>query len=251
MTEIQRTASDAVYSIKMRASKNCDGQDIHISGAERITGKDAIDSCCGVLMKRALYHSKGEPDFINIKVEKIDKNEIEYIDALPVTTYEVSTAGEGLLKLEELMEKSGIAGASRIVRMMNLTYGMRGAMLLDIRSFERLEPDSDRGVRVTYMDSTGSASCNETNKNHFKEALVLATKVASCPGIAGELCISDDPDYVTGYFASDKVGYCRITRLKEMGDPCGGRIFLYDGESSEVKECINYLEKQKVLVRMD
>lgn len=34
MTEIQRTASDAVYSIKMRASKNCDGQDIHISGAK-------------------------------------------------------------------------------------------------------------------------------------------------------------------------------------------------------------------------
>lgn len=242
---------DEMYSVKMRANKSCDGKGIHISGAERIIGKDDIDTCCSMLLKRALYHSKGEPDFINIKVEKINENDIEYIDALPVTTYETASAGEGLLKLEELMGEAGIDGASKIAGMMKLTYGMRGAMVLDVRTLDRLEPDRDRGVRVTYMDSADGIAGNETKKNHFREALVLATKVAACPNIVGELCISDDPDYVTGYFASRKTGYCRVTRLKELGDSCGGRIFLYDGERSDVGECIRYLEKQKVLVRMD
>lgn len=248
---------DDMYSVKMRANKKCGGKEVHISGAERIIGKDDIDACCAMLLKRAMYHSKGEPDFINIKVEKIDRSDIEYIDALPVAAYEVSAAEEGLLKLEELMCEAGIARASEIAGMMKLTYGMRGAMLLDIRTLERLEPDTERGVRVTYMDGMDGmaggawAAGNETGKNHFREALVLATKVAACPSIAGELCISDDPDYVTGYFASRKTGYCRITKLKEPGDPCGGRIFLYDGKRSDVEECIRYLEKQKVLVRMD
>ncbi|MCI8306714.1 MAG: 6-carboxyhexanoate--CoA ligase [Lachnospiraceae bacterium] len=248
---------DEMYSVKMRANQICGGKDVHISGAERIIGKGDIDTCCGMLLKRAVYHSKGEPDFINIKVEKIDEKDIEYIDALPVTTYEVSTADEGLLKLEELMREAGIAKSSEIAGMMKLTYGMRGAMLVDIRTLDRLEPDRERGVRVTYMDGIAGAAGvagmkgNETGKNHFREALVLATKVAACPNIVGELCISDDPDYVTGYFASRNTGYCRITRLKEPGDSCGGRIFLYDGERSDVGECIRFLEKQKVLVRMD
>lgn len=246
-----------MYSVKMRANKSCDGKEIHISGAERIIEKGDIDTCCSMLLKRAVYHSKGEPDFINIKVEKIKERDIEYIDALPVTTYETASAGEGLLRLEELMGEAGIDGASKIAGMMKLTYGMRGAMVLDVRTLDRLEPDRDRGVRVTYMDGIADGAGiagraeNETGKNHFREALVLATKVAACPNIVGELCISDDPDYVTGYFASRKTGYCRITRLKELGDSCGGRIFLYDGERSDVGECIRYLEKQKVLVRMD
>ncbi len=241
---------DDMYSVKMRANKSCDGKSMHISGAERIIEKGDIDTCCGMLLRRALHHSKGEPDFINIKVEKINENEIQYTDALPVTTYEVDSPEEGFLKLEELMAEAGIGGASKIAGMIKNTYGMRGAMILDIRTLERLEPDRDRGVRVTYMDSCGVETGNETKKNHFREALVLATKVAACPNIVGELCISDDPDYVTGYFASRKTGYCRITKLKEMGDSCGGRLFLYDGVKSEVDECIEFLEKQKVLVRM-
>ena len=85
-------------------------------------------------------------------------------------------------------------------------------------------------------------------KNHFAEAVVLATKVANAPGIVGEICVSDDPDYVTGYVATKEIGYCRITTIKEKGDPCGGRIFLYRGPREGVAETIEYLQKQCVLV---
>ena len=91
------------------------------------------------------------------------------------------------------------------------------------------------------------AAC--TGKNHFQEAVVLASKVANAPHILAEICVSDDPGYVTGYVASKKTGYVRITRLKEKNDPNGGRIFLYRGPREDVPRTIAYLEKQKILVR--
>jgi len=71
---------------------------------------------------------------------------------------------------------------------------------------------------------------------------------ANQKNILGELCISDDPDYVTGYFASKELGYVRITKLKEPGDPNGGRIFLFRGSREDAEACIRYLEREKVLV---
>ena len=53
---------------------------------------------------------------------------------------------------------------------------------------------------------------------------------------------------MTGYVATKEIGYCRITTVKEMGDPCGGRIFLYRGPREGVAETIRYLQKQCVLV---
>ena len=112
------------------------------------------------------------------------------------------------------------------------TYSMRGAMLLDADTLERLEPDQARGIRATYMDAEHSASRSASDcKNHFQEAIVLASKVISAPHIIAELCMSDDPDYVTGYIATRSKGYMRITKLKPMGCPDGGRIFLYRGAS--------------------
>lgn len=73
--------------------------------------------------------------------------------------------------------------------------------------------------------------------------------MANAPGIVAELCISDDPDYVTGYVGSLELGYVRIMKLKEMGDPNGGRIFLFDSSKASAEECIDFLQKKKVLVR--
>ena len=128
-----------------------------------------------------------------------------------------------------------------------------GAMLLNADSLERLEPDRERGIRATYMDMETADSARQSaceGKNHFNEALVLATKVVSHPNIVAELCISDDPDYVTGYIASREFGYVRVTRLKEPGSPNGGRIFLFRGGEEEREDCIRYLQQQKVLVHM-
>lgn len=236
-----------LYSIKMRASQTENGQERHVSGAEKIVSRERLDSVVSQLLERALTHAKGKPDFINLKIERVPEENVKTLKALPVSVCQVETAEEGRKKLKELMEQSRISGTEQILERLKDTYGMRGAMLLNADTLERLEPDRERGIRATYMDMAETDD-DRSRKNHFKEALVLATKVAGHKNIIGELCISDDPDYVIGYFASKELGYVRITKLKEPGCPDGGRIFLFRGNQEEAAECIAYLEHQKILV---
>ncbi|MDY6294902.1 MAG: 8-amino-7-oxononanoate synthase [Schwartzia succinivorans] len=209
-----------------------------------------IHDNASALIERALCHSKGSADFINLKIEEIRPGELSYVEALPFTTRDVKTAEEGRAVILELLDKLGIKNGREILSRFSETYDMRGAMLLNADTLERMEPDTERGIRATYMDAEHSPErsvCND--KNHFQEAIVLASKVISAPHIIAEICMSDDPDYVTGYVAAEAIGYVRITKLKEKGCTDGGRIFLFRGSSEDAKETIKYLEKQKVLVK--
>ena len=243
--------SDArLFAVKMRAARAGE----HISGAERIVPAHDIPALAAALAERALHHAKGKPDEIHLKVE--EAGEIAHLEALPVSTHVTQTPAEGRAVAARLLAGAGITRIDEIMARFSETYGMRGAMLLDADTLERLEPDRARGVRATYMDAAGNGNGQDARcprgdarkKNHFAEAVVLATKVANAPGIVGEICVSDDPDYVTGYVATKEIGYCRITTIKEKGDPCGGRIFLYRGPREGVAETIEYLQKQCVLV---
>lgn len=241
------------YSLKMRASQQIGEGDQkreqHISGAERIVSREAVEAVCSAMARRALTHSKGDPDFINIKIEKVCEKDIQILKALPVTRVDVDSWQQGLSKAFELIDQAAELKDFRkkIPELLRETFPMRGAMLYDIATGERLEPDRNRGVRATYMDALRSSDV-DSQKNHFNEAIVLATKVANAPGMVAELCISDDPEYVTGYVASKELGYVRIMKMKEMGDENGGRIFLFDSRKAKAEECIEYLQKKKVLV---
>ena len=230
-------------SIKMRASQG----DTHVSGAERIVPVEEASRTAAQLVERALCHSKGSPDFINLKIES--PGDIIRLPALAVTTNETRSAAEGRALAAKLLAKDGITRIDEIMAMFPLTHGMRGAMLLDADTLERLEPDPVRGVRATRMDAAESLAKGAASiKNHYAEAIVLATKVQNAPGIVGEICVSDDPDYVTGYVASRNAGYQRITVMKEKGDPSGGRIFLYRGPHGQIPDTIRFLEKQSAVV---
>ena len=250
------------YSLKMRASQQVgEGEqkhEQHISGAERIVGRDSVEAVCTAMVRRAMNHSKGDPDFINVKIEKVHESDIRILKALPVTRVDVETWQEGLemafgLVGNAVVECDGSredlikSFAQKLPELLRETFPMRGAMLYDIATGERLEPDHERGVRATYMDALHSSEVDGC-KNHFNEAIVLATKVANAPGMVAEFCVSDDPNYVTGYVASKELGYVRIMKMKEMGDENGGRIFLFDSRKASAEECIEYLQKKKVLV---
>ena len=251
------------YSLKMRASQQ-DGEgenahEQHISGAERIVTRENVEAVCSAMVKRAMTHSKGDPDFINVKIEKVHESDIRILKALPVTRVDVDTWQEGLDKAFELItplmgtgsndQRSSQEFREKLQELLKATYPMRGAMLYDIETGKRLEPDQTRGVRATYMDAL-QGNVVDSCKNHFNEAIVLATKVANAPGMVAEFCISDDPNYVTGYVASKELGYVRIMKMKEMGDENGGRIFLFDSRKAKAEECIEYLQKKKVLVEV-
>lgn len=242
-----------LYSIKMRSSK----EEIHISGAESIVKQNDLEKAVNLLVKRALSHSKGSADFINIKVEELKEEDIETIKPLEVTTIDVEEYKQGLNAVKLVLGKLGIDGekASKILKLLTNMKDMRGAVLLDINSMERLEYDKNRGIRATYMDFEGS-KLNHLIKEkaynaHFIEALALATKVINCPYIIGEICYSDDPDYTAGYIASKKYGYIRFPHLKKLGKTNGGRIFLYDSSIDNLDKCIDYIENKKIFIKND
>ncbi len=234
-----------LYSIKMRASKG----DLHVSGAERIIEQNNITAAVSALTERALHHGLGRADFINVKMEEVSPSQLQYLDALPVSKRPAQTVEETYQIMKELLCELGLASkADELITLLRCNHPMRGAVLYDVATSTRLEPDHERGIRVTYMDAASAASASSC-KNHFREALVLATKVVHAPGIIAELCLSDDPDYLVGYLASVKHGYVRLMPMKEPGNPHGGRVFIFDSTKAKAEDAIAYLEKQRVLVR--
>ncbi len=133
---------------------------------------------------------------------------------------------------------------------------MRGAIIMDAQSGDRLEPDQERGIRVSRFDWSEDAlervkrSLALAGLAHHRtyEALALATKVAHAPGIIAELCWSDDFDYAAGYAASASMGYVRFPYLKKYGDPKGGRVFFVDRETLNLDALFTYLETDPVLI---
>ena len=133
---------------------------------------------------------------------------------------------------------------------------MRGAIIMDMDSGTRLEPDADRGVRVSRFDWSDAASqaldkeLMKLGLTHFrtKEALALATKVAHAPGMIAELCWSDEPNYVAGYVASSASGYIRFPQMKEPGNRIGGRTFFIKSNRVTMDALLTYLQNTPVII---
>lgn len=249
-----------LYSVKMRSSLGgVHGEGgRHISGAERIVPEEEVERNVISMLRRARRHERGAADFIQVRVEKVSDRKIHYCDLLPLYERVSHTKEEGRrLAVEELIragvaEKAARAGMAYLTA---LTDSMRGAMVVDAVSGRRLDSLGSRGVRCSNMDCEDTAlyeSCMAArglSGEHPREALVLASKVASAPETVAELCWSDDPQYVTGYVGSPRYGYGRITVLKDKGDPVGGRIFFVrPGTDTDAYE--DYMQNQAVLVRM-
>ena len=238
-----------LYSVRMRAAQGGPHEKggHHISGAERIVKLEEVGAIAQVLADRALHHSKGTADFINITVDLIPSNEITYIDCLEVEEHKAHTIAEAHQLAIELLqgpEITEVAVQNAIALLKGLDSSMRGAMLVDATTGKRID-EGNRGVRVSHMDSFDSEALGDND--HMREALVLASKVQSAEGIIGELCWSDDPDYTVGYVACNGT-YHRIPNMKELGSAIGGRVF-FVWSDIERDSVIEYLEKTPVLVQ--
>ena len=238
-----------LYSVRMRAAQGGPHEKggHHISGAERIVKLEEVGAIAQLLADRALHHSKGTADFINITVDVIPSNEITYIDCLQVEEHRANTIAEAHQLAIELLQGTHItevAIQNAMTFLKELDSSMRGAMLVDATTGKRIDI-GNRGVRVSHMDSFDSESLGDNE--HMREALVLASKVQSAEGIVGELCWSDDPDYTVGYVACNGI-YHRIPKMKELDSHIGGRVFFVRSEIDR-ESVIEYLEKAPVLVQ--
>ena len=232
----------------------------HISGAERILREDEVEQELINVYRRAITHERGKPDFINFKIEEIDEDDIIYKKRLNINQHHVNSKEEGLNLAKELLKENAVSEESAniaIQTLLNLKESIHGAMLFDKDTGNRIDNRGIRGVRVTGMASADVAEYSDSLKNdgreglHLEEALILASKIASCKGIAAELCWSDDPSYVIGYVGT-KESYERIPILKDEGNPVGGRVFFVDAnelnDDYTLDDLIDYLEKQVVLI---
>ncbi|KJU84795.1 6-carboxyhexanoate--CoA ligase [Candidatus Magnetobacterium bavaricum] len=259
-----------LYSIRMRAQAN----QLHISGAEDICTEDAIHNEAADLLLRALNHPRGKPDAITISVERLDIAPRK-IPALPVVTCQVEDPGQGRHALWGLLSGVGIADGiiTKALELIHDNDSISGAYVLDAQSGRRLEPDPSRGIRVSRLGITQQAReqlITQLQKlitqlqtdgvynniagfgSRIIEAVVLASKVASDGAVAAELCIPDNPDYTTGYVASERFGYVRIAHIKPVGSHVGGRVFFVRPELSVdvavLKDFIYYMERVPVIV---
>jgi 6-carboxyhexanoate--CoA ligase len=251
--------NDPLYSIRMRASR----EGTHISGAERIVSYDNVGQTADQLATRAMRHERGRPDSITISSDALDQRDIITLPPLKVRTFELHSVQDARDFAVSELEKAGVSWAAALNALDHITNGasscgvnMRGAMIVDAASGKRLEPDVARGVRARAVDYdaaflpvlTEALVSRGIDRTHLREALALATKVANAPNAVAELCISDDPSYVTGYVASLFRGYARLTPLKDTGCPMGGRAFFVDTNGFFIDEYISYMRETPVLI---
>ena len=236
-----------LFSVRMRAEL----QGKHVSGAERIVKDSEIERVIKELIKRPKAY-----DFLNISVEEVKDFQIIPCN-LPVKSFFFRSVEEAREFAVKKLVESGIKKevAKRAVELLSkganpMGGNMRGAILMDLETARRLEPDPQRGVRTVRFDWENREKVTEILlKRGYTlravDALALACKNLYC-GIVAELCWSDDADYITGYVASKKVGYVRITPLKEKGNPLGGRVYFV--KKNDLRKIIECLEKKTTLL---
>lgn len=215
------------------------------------------------MLRRALEHPRGRADQISFQVDEIPLKNTVSGGLLNFSGYLVDDWQQGRKLAVQLLTDAGVSPQAVGYAFASLADGaapdgssMRGAMLIDAQNGERLEADQSRGVRVSRMDLTTSVRDDlrqqlatlKLDNAHVVEALTLASKVISAPGVIAELCWSDDPEYTAGYVASAASGYQRISQLKPAGEERGGRAFFVRQQADGLEPLIQYLEKTPYLI---
>ena len=262
-SKISRDSFPAMYenliSLRMHATR--DGK--HLSGAECLVMPSApLEDLLQGLLRRALYHSRGRAEQINLNLEEVSKDAVIAGCLLDFSGFLVSDWEQGRMLACRLLTEAGVSLQAATMAMKTLANGaapdgssMRGAMLIDVCSGKRLEADQSRGVRASRMDLLPAIREQLVQRltvlgltsPRVVEALILASKVAAAPAILAELCWSDDPDYCAGYVAS-AAGYRRISMLKPAGDERGGRAFFVQPGGDSLAALVEYLEQTPYLI---
>jgi len=251
-----RASQKAKSHITKTSTGDHNFHEIHISGAEGIFEEKDIAKIVREYTLRAIRHQKGRPDSIVISVEELKQKPLA-IQSLPVATLKNRSFLQARSQVRNLLKLCGISknAVRTSLSVADGTNTMRGASFVLSGSGRRVEQDMSRGIRASRL-GIGKAAVKllsqrlaerGINTATVREALILASKVAACPQVMAELCVSDDPDYTTGYVASKKFGYVRIPHIKKKGEKKGGRVFFLV-EDADADSVAGFLEKTPVLI---
>lgn len=252
-----------LYSVRMRASIN----DHHLSGGEDLVSRDVLCERVLALLEQGLTSSKNSESLapsINIRIDPVPESDIVPSVLLPVYCLE-SGSHEDTLSFLRMTLESGVPRLSVPGKMLFGCFleilggsgqGLSGATFV-LPSGKRIIPEK-KGVRVSHFGIVPhlrqsllkeSATHPAGSGRRFIEALQIASKIMSHPVPEIEVCVSDNPEYTTGYIALKGFGYIRLPHIKPEGQAWGGRLI---GLSSEIppdlqSELSVYLSRAPVL----
>ncbi|WP_216829531.1 6-carboxyhexanoate--CoA ligase [Alkalihalobacterium elongatum] len=250
--------SKEMFSIRMRAAENGSHEEggTHISGAESIVLEQEIERTMRNLINRAFNHERGEPDFLQITIDRL-KEKVSHIPPLTPTSFECKSVRETYFKAKELLQKCNVSESAIEKGLQILASGkvVPGAYIMHSQTGELLFFEDKSYVRVSRVDwELGTfekwSGLYHLSSDRIKEAVALASKVSASQYSVAELCWSDDPSYITGYVSSSKIGYVRLSPFKESGSATGGRIFFID-DQVDLSDYVNYLSRQAVILKTD
>lgn len=229
-----------------------------MTGAERLIPLADMATAGAELVDRGWA---GSTDRVVLTLDAVAADDIRIAPVLPVRTVQVDDYREGQRRAAETLRASDVAGRAVDAAFALLNEGphpaggvMRGAVVMDHRTGDRLEPDRERGVRVSRVDvrTEDRARIDPSGRGgRIVDALILASKVAGFGFVVADLGWSDDPGYAPGYVASAAGGYVRFTRLKRPGSPVGGRVYFVDAATFDAARDVPRLEAEPTLVTVD
>ncbi|MBT3268607.1 6-carboxyhexanoate--CoA ligase [Candidatus Poribacteria bacterium] len=229
-----------------------------MSGGERLVPRAHVTTTASRLLARAA--SAGHTDRVTLTVDEISAGALVTAPALDVRTVCVADPTEGRALATAALRDLGVAEYPCGAAMSLLASGpspnggpMRGAVIMDHLSGSRLEPNSERGVRVSRVDMQPEDRARVralAASERFVDALILASKVASLGCVIADLGWSDDPEYTPGYVASAARGYERFTHLKDTGSPFGGRVYFVDAATFDAAADVARLEAQPTVIAL-
>jgi 6-carboxyhexanoate--CoA ligase len=249
-----------LVSVRMRASRGGPHEEggVHVSGAERLVPPEEVDAVVLELLARA-EQRKPPADYVRLRLDPV---ELAPEDRIPCPAVRLSIAVDpdaARREAQRLLAETGASDAAIETAFRLLTEGecgapRRGAVLLDRRTGDRLEPDPLRGVRISRVDYApdarlaARAALEAAGLAHFRtlEALAIAAK-ALWAGVLAELCWSDDSDYRPGYLALAGAGYVRFPCLRP-GQAVGGRVCFVDPAATPVPDLVERLSRHPVWI---
>ena len=255
--------SENLFSIRMRAFSG----EKHLSGGEDLVGRSALAERMLALTNQGLDSTKNPdcaPPSLNIRVEPVDMSSLISGTLLPVHCLDSSSRQETVAFVEAALERVGRREAldpsplwDHFLRLLEgPEEGLSGVSFL-FPDGNRWIP-KERGVRVTHfgiLPSLRQSLLQEANHHpagsgrRFIDALQIASKIQTFSSALIEVCVSDNPEYTTGYMAVRDVGYLRLPHIKTAGNTSGGRLVLLsknlDGKDRD--DLVSFLSRTPIL----
>lgn len=257
--------TSSLYSVRMRSFL----EDRHLAGGEDIVVAGELPDLITDLLKKGLSPSTHDPGrerrpSLTFRIDPVDSGDLVSAPLLPVHCLKTDTVSDTWAFVRDalaLLETPGtpLDSTRLLERCRSLLSGSRpvspGAFLLSPAG-DPLVPEG-QGVRVTHFGMIRRVREGMLSRvavhgigtpRRFIEALQIASKALHSPRIRLEFCLSDNPEYTTGYLALKGVGYIRLPHLKPPGIPAGGRLYVLERPmGSGLETLLGYLTKTPVL----